>query len=414
MAVLLAVVFFSYRRSAARSGPGATPAPVAEVTAPGKSDVSVIREAIQKRDETGPSPAATAKLLTDKDVLVLAEFTNTTGDPVFDGTLREALAVQLEQSPFLKVMSDEQVRHNLQLMGRSLEERVTNAIAREICQRESQKAMIGGSIAALGRTYAIALQATNCESGEPLAREQVQAEDKEHVLQAVAKAATGMRGKLGESLASIQPQGRYAYDRVTTNSLEALQAFAMGTEQFRLGSALASVPFFKRATELDPNFASAWLYLTTAAGISGVFDPSATGGLRKAYDLRERVSERERQLITIFYFQNQTQEWNKAIEANRLMARTYPRSPMPHNMLGLIYRNSGQLEDALREAQAAYNLEPVNTGFVANLMRDYIRMNRFADAQAVGEKAISQGLVAADLHGLMLNAAYLLNDAAVD
>jgi eukaryotic-like serine/threonine-protein kinase len=350
-----------------------------------------------------------AKPLTDKDVLVLADFTNTTGDAVFDGTLRTALSVQLDESPFLKVMPDAQVRHDLQLTGRSADERVTNPIAREICQREGEKAIIGGSIASLGKTYAITLQATNCQTGDTIAQEQAEAADKEHVLKAVAAAASGIRAKLGESLSSIQKLGRVEGTEVTTNSLEAFQAYAMGNDEFRSGSLLASVPLFKRATELDPNFASAWYQLGNTSGLTG--GRGALEAMTKAFELRDRVSEREKLAITTFYYMS-TREWDKAMEAASVWTRTYPRSPLPHNALAQLHRQAGELEEALKELQEAYPLDPQNTAYVALLARAYIAVDRFDEAKAVAEKGIAQGLVSADIHGLLLTIGYLQGDHA--
>jgi hypothetical protein len=188
---------------------------------------------------------------------VLADFTNNTGEPVFDGTLREALAIRLEESPFLKVMSDEDMRQDLRLMSRSPDQHITNAIAREVCIREADKAMIAGSIARLGTAYAITLQATNCKSGEVLARVQVQAENKEHVLQAIRAVGGEIRVKLGESLSSIQKLDR-PFEQVTTPSLEAFQAFARGAEESASHGSFPALPFFQRAIELDPDFALAY------------------------------------------------------------------------------------------------------------------------------------------------------------
>ena len=193
---------------------------------------------------TRPAP------LTDRDVLVLADFTNSTGDPVFDGTLREALAFQLEQSPFLKVLDDEVVRQDLQFMRRSPQERITNDLAHDICVREAEKAMLGGSIASLGKSYAIELKAANCQTGVTLARQTAEAPDKEHVLAALAKAAQGIRAKLGESLASIQKSAPVDF-QVTTSSLEAFQAFAAGEKLFFQARFVEAIPILQRATELD-------------------------------------------------------------------------------------------------------------------------------------------------------------------
>ena len=209
-----------------------------------------------------------AKPLTGKDVLVLADFTNTTGDPVFDGTLRQGLAIQLEQSPFLKIMDDGQVQKDLRLMSLPPGERITDQIAHDICVREGAAATIGGSIASLGKSYVVTLEAIACRDGATLAREQVQADDKEHVLNAVGTAATAMRAKLGESLSSIQKLNR-PLEQATTPSLEALRNFTAGIDEMGHGRFLAAVPLFERATVLDPNFAMAYLYLSIASDNAG-------------------------------------------------------------------------------------------------------------------------------------------------
>ena len=203
----------------------------------------------------------------DRDVLVVADFTNTTGDPIFDGTLRAALTTQLELSPFLKILDDLQVQRDLKRMGRAPDTRVTNAIAHDICIREGQKAMVGGSIADLGRAFAITLQAVNCRNGATLAREQVQAEGRDQVLNALAEAAAGIRVKLGEPATSLQNDRRSA--RSATGSLAASQFYAMGIAQRNRGNDLASIPFFQHAIELDPNFALAYLALGRAKAIAG-------------------------------------------------------------------------------------------------------------------------------------------------
>ncbi len=351
-----------------------------------------------------------AKPLTDKDVLVLADFTNTTGDAVFDGTLREALAVQLEQSPFLKIMGDEQVRQDLSFMGRSAGERITNQVAREICQRENEKAMIGGSIANLGKTYAITLQATNCQTGEALAREQVEAEDREHVLRAVATAAKGIRAKLGESLASIQKLD-VPSEQLTTTSLEAFQTFALGGAQLRLGLSLAAIPFYQRATELDPNFASAYQYLGVMYCNAGETGRCAEY-MKKGFALVDRVSERERFNISAWYYFVSTGELNKAIDACQLLARTYPREPGPHNLLGLMHWSTGDWEKALSEHQEAVRLEPRGAILYGNVVLAYLFLGRFDEAKAVAEKAFGQKLDFPAIHWALLWAAYLQADRA--
>jgi tetratricopeptide (TPR) repeat protein len=325
-----------------------------------------------------------AKPLTDRDVLVLADFTNTTGDPVFDTTLRAALSIQLEQSPFLKIMSGDQMREALRFMDRSPSERITNDVAREICVRQAQKATIGGSIASLGAAYAITIEAVNCQNGESLAREQTQARDKEHVLEAVSEAAKTMRTRLGESLASVQKL-EIPVTRVTTPSLEAFQAFAQGNERFRQGEFVAAIPLFQRATELDPNFAMAWWFLASSyqnAGLGGRGDY-----LDKAFELRERLSESERLSITTAYYAQRAGEWDKASDAAQSWIRTYPRVALPHFMLVGFRTFDGRPEEALREAQDAARLEPRNTIILAGVMGMFARMDRFDEANAVAQKA---------------------------
>jgi eukaryotic-like serine/threonine-protein kinase len=348
--------------------------------------------------------------LTDKDVLVLADFTNTTGDSVFDGTLREALASQLEQSPFLKILGDEQMRQDLRLMGRTAGERITNQVAREICQRENEKAMIGGSIASLGKTYAITLQASNCQTGEALAREQVEAEDKEHVLRAVAKAATKMRAKLGESLASIEKLA-VPLQQVTTTSLEAFHAYALGQTQRYLGKSLDAIPFYRRATELDPNFATAYLWLGGMYSNAGE-NKRFIEYVKKAFALADRVSELERLAIVAFYYQAVTGELNKIVDAYQLWARTYPREATPHNQLGLVYGGIGDWEKALLEFQEASRLEPKYSAYYINQADAYFNLDRFDEAKAVAEKAFAQKLDPSNLHLLLLRIAYIQEDQA--
>ena len=263
-----------------------------------------------------------AKPLTDKDVLVLADFANTTGDPVFDGTLRQGLAIQLEQSPFLKIMDDEQVQQDLRLMSLPPGARITNQIAHDICVRDAAAATIDGSIASLGKSYVVTLQAITCQGGATLAREQIQADDKEHVLNAVGTAATAMRAKLGESRSSIQKLNR-PLEQATTGSLEALQNYTAGKAELTQGRFLAAVPLFERAIALDPNFAMAYYYLSIAYDNAG--DVGRAGEYkRKAFALIDRVSEYERDNIAAGYYES-TGELDKAIDAYRLGIGNYPR-----------------------------------------------------------------------------------------
>jgi tetratricopeptide (TPR) repeat protein len=238
--------------------------------------------------------------LTARDSILLADFVNTTGDPVFDGTLKQALAVQLEQSPYLNIVPDQTIRKALQFMGRAADERVTGSVAREICEREHIKAMLSGSIATLGSQYVVALDATNCATGDSLAREQVTAASKEAVLPAVGKAASSLRGKLGESLASIQKFDT-SVTEATTSSLEALKAYAAADEIRNGGSEAEAIPLFQHAVELDPNFAMAHARLAAIYNNLGEEDRSVAEA-HKAFVLRERVSERERFYITDHFY----------------------------------------------------------------------------------------------------------------
>jgi eukaryotic-like serine/threonine-protein kinase len=338
--------------------------------------------------------------LTDKDVLVLADFNNTTGDTIFDDTLRTALTIQLEQSPFLKILDDEQVVQDLKLMGRAPDSRITPAVAHDICVREGQKAMINGSIADLGKAFAISIQAVNCQNGATLAREQVQAEGREQVLSAISKAATGIRAKLGESLSSIQKLDR-SLDDVTTASIAAFQAYALGDSQRTQGANLASAPFFQRAIELDPSFAMAHLQLYFVYRISGE-SSRATEYLTKAFSLADHASEYERLRIQSIYYRTVMGELNKAADINQLIARTYPREWSAHNQLAGIYSITGEFEKALQEQQAVANVYPTFNG---TLIIAYARLDRFDEAKAVPRK-----LDVPALHRALLQVAYMQND----
>jgi tetratricopeptide (TPR) repeat protein/predicted Ser/Thr protein kinase len=356
---------------------------------------------------------AQAKPLTDQDVLVLADFTNTTGDAAFDGALRQALAFELERSPFLKVMDEQDVNQTLQLMGRPAGQRITNDIAHEVCVRAGQKATIGGSIAELGKTYAIALQAINCQTGATLAREEAEAEDKEHAIKAVAKAATGMRAKLGESLSSIQKTERNrTKDDVTTNSLEALKTFQLGFDLMaQAGSNREAIPHFQRAVELDPNFASAYFFLCLAYGNTGQFALEAES-LTKAFALVDRVSEGERLIISGWYYQRVAHDPNKAIDAYQMGVRSFPRAANGHFFLGSAYLAKGEYEKALEQLQESARLTPLNLIFQTRLANVYINLDRFDEAKAVLEKALAQKLDGPGLHQQLLRVAYMQDDQA--
>jgi DNA-binding winged helix-turn-helix (wHTH) protein/tetratricopeptide (TPR) repeat protein len=350
-----------------------------------------------------------AKPLTDKDVLVLADFSNTSGDPVFDGTLRQALAIQLEQSPFLKIMDDEQVQQTLRLMSLSPETRITNQIAHDICVRNTAAATIDGSIASLGKNYAVTLQAITCPGGATLAREQVQANDKEHVLNALGTAATAMRAKLGESRSSIQRSNR-PLDQATTGSLEALQNYTAGKVELTAGRFLAARPLFERAIALDPNFAMAYYYLATASINEG--DLGREGEYKKkAFALIDRVSEYERYYIASGYYES-TGELDKAIDTYRLGIANYPRDWGFHNNLGLLYLDLGQFEEGLQEGQAGAQLQPNAEPPYRRQLDAYMNLDRLDEAGKVAERVRKQGIDGARIHQRFLEMAYIEGDQA--
>jgi tetratricopeptide (TPR) repeat protein len=321
--------------------------------------------------------------LTEKDTIVLADFTNSTGDSVFDGTLKQALAVDLEQSPFLNILSDSKAGEMLKLMGRTSAERVTGEVANELCLRTGSQAVVSGAIANFGNQYVVTLDAVACNNGDNLAKERAEAASKEGVLKALDTSAAALRTRLGESLASVQK-----FDvpmEATTPSLDALKAYSMAITTGRTKGDSEAVPFMKRAIELDPNFAMAYVGLGIEyanLGQPGV----AAEYARKAYELRDRVSDRERFRISAFYFQYVTGEMDKAIESYELWAKSYPREMVPRGNLGSLYASVGQYDKAIAETEAAQRLEPSITDY-ANLASNYISVNRIKDARLTLEEA---------------------------
>jgi DNA-binding winged helix-turn-helix (wHTH) protein/tetratricopeptide (TPR) repeat protein len=378
--------------------------PVAALIA-GSVLVILVSGAAYWRFRNQPSP------MTNQDVLVLADFTNTTGETAFDGALRPALAIALEQSPFLKIMDDQEVSETLQRMGHPAGP-ITNDIAHEVCVREGQKATIGGSIAGFGRNYELELLAVNCQTGVTLAREQAVAEDKEHVLKAVAEAAAGIRAKLGESLSSIQKPDRLpTFLGVTTQSLAAFKAYAIGVDLFGQIKPREAIPHFRRAIELDPTFAEAYELLGSAYRSAGDL-PSSSKNVAMAFALSAHASDRERLIISGTYYQLVTHELNRAIEAYRVLARIDPRNPRPHNRLFGIYFTRGEYEKALEEQLETVRLEPRVLEYVANLVLTYTNLDRFDEAKAVAAKAIAQKLEGPFLHKELLTIAYIQDDHA--
>jgi tetratricopeptide (TPR) repeat protein/predicted Ser/Thr protein kinase len=336
-----------------------------------------------------------AHALTERDTIVLADFTNTTGDEVFDDTLKQALAVDLGQSPFLNILSEDKVRQTLQQMTRSPGERLTRDLAREVCQRAGSKAYLAGSIAALGTQYVIGLEALNCASGDVLTREQVTAAGKEQVLPALGQAAAKLRNEVGESLSSVQ-KFDVPLQQATTNSLEALKAYTLGLKISREKGDAEAIPFFKRAIELDPNFALA--YDGLGVDYYNLNQPSlAADYLKKAFDLRDRVTEREKFHVTALYYENATGELEKANQAFELWIQVYPRDEVPHSDLGSDYMILGQYEKAATETREALRLAPILVGY-ENLGEIYLALNRFDEARTTTEESLGRKLEDIPLH----------------
>ena len=352
-----------------------------------------------------------AHALTDKDTIVLTDFTNTTGDPVFDGTLRQGLAVQLEQSPFLSIVSDEQVQQTLRLMDQKPDGKLTPEIARELCQRTGSTADLEGSIAQIGTQYNLILKAVNCSNGETLASTEAQADDKNHVLDALGKTASDIRNKLGESLSTVKKFDT-PLAQATTPSIEALQAFSLGLENWvRKSDAAAAVPFFKRAIRLDPHFASAYAGLSVSYSGLGE-DTLAAENASKAYELRERVSKRERFSIETLYYINVTGDLENARQTCEIWAQTYQRDSVPLNDLSFIYATFGQNDKALAESLDTLRLNPTTALVYQNLANAYIVLNRLDEARAIAREAQSKKLDSSYLRYYLYQVAFLKNDAA--
>ncbi len=327
-----------------------------------------------------------APALTARDTVVLADFTNRTGDSMFDNTLSEALAVQLRQSPFLNLLPEQQVAATLRLMGREPMTPVTPEVGREICQRTASRATLGGSIASLGSSYVLTLRALDCVSGATLAEEQVQTNRKEQIITALGGAASSFRERLGESLSSVQ---RYdtRIEEATTPSLEALKAYSQGVMTRRTQGDFESVPFFKRAIELDPNFALAHARLGTVLGNIGQ-RPDSEAATKRAFELRERISERERLYVEARYYTTVTRDQEKAIETYRLLLGTYPDDFAAHTNLGLIYRSRGMVKEAIASLQESVRVAPDQPLGHLNLGFAYLDDERFDDAQKEFESTL--------------------------
>jgi serine/threonine protein kinase/tetratricopeptide (TPR) repeat protein len=353
--------------------------------------------------------SGTITALTEKDAVVLSDFSNTTGDPIFDDTLKQALAVQLGQSPFLNILSDRRVAETMQLMGRPAGDKVTPDVAREICLRTGTKALLKGSISPLGSQYVIGLEAVNCNTGDVLAKEQGEAPSKEAVLKTLDQVAASMRTQLGESLASVQK-----FDvpiEATTSSLDALKAFSMGVRVSREKGPAEGLSFYKRALELDANFATAYALL--GLSYSNMDQPSrAAENLEKAYQLRDRVSEREKLRISANYYYVVTGELEKEAQTYQLWVQSYPNDSVPHGNLGANYSALGQYEQALPELRLALKLDPDAVTGYQNLFLVESALGRMDDAKAILDQAAAQKLDSGYLRLMRYYLAFLQNDPA--
>ena len=347
-------------------------------------------------------------LLSEKDTVVLADFDNTTGEAVFDDALKQALAVQLGQSPFLNILSDRRVAQTLKLMGRTPSQRITRDVASELCLRTGSKGFILGSISNLGGQYVIGIDAIGCSTGDTLAKEQEQAGSKQDVLKALGSAATKLRAHLGETLSSVQ---RFDVPvEATTPSLEALKAFSLGISTFRAKGNAEAIPFYKRAIELDPNFAVAYASLGVVYGNLGQAS-LASDSLKKAYDLRDRVSEREKYRITSMYYQRVTGELEQATQVYEMWARSYPQDSVPRSNLGVTYAILGQYDKSQHECVDALRLEQTAVGY-DNLVEVYLATGQLQTAEDTVREAQKNNFESDILHWSMYQIAFLEKNRA--
>src|SRR5271166_364165 len=346
-----------------------------------------------------------------RDSIILSSFVNKTGDPVFDDTLRQGLAVQLEQSPYLSLVSEHRIQQTLQLMGQPADKTPASDLARELCQRAGSVATLDGSIASLGKQYVLELRAVNCRTGDTLAREEATADGKEQVLKALSRAAGRMREKLGESIATAEKFDT-PLDQVTTPSLDALQAYSRGRiSMMGKSDFTAAVPQLERAVRLDPSFALAYSALATCYYDLGE-SAKAADFAKKAYELRDRVSERERFAIESRYHLFATGDLEKARQVMELWSQTYPREAVARNDLGTNYGTLGQYEKSLAVTEEAARMDPGSALALTNLFATYMEMNRFEDARSLAEEARTKKLDSPPLRLGLYQVGFLQNDTA--
>ncbi len=346
--------------------------------------------------------------LTAGDTIVLGDFANSTGDPIFDDTLKQALAVSLRQSPFLNILPESKVAKTLKLMTRDRSASLTPAVADEVCQRAGSKAFVAGAIGSLGTEYVLGLKAVNCHSGDTLAQEQVTAASKEQVLAALGAAATRLRGELGESLTTVQ-KFDVPLTEATTSSLEALRAYSQGLKTWNTKGEAEAIPYLKRALELDPSFASAYVSLGTV--YKNIERPAlAAGSISKAYELRERASERERFYILGHYYREVTGELNKALSVYKQWREEYSSDPTPRTNSGNIYLYLGDYEKGLAQHRDALRVEQNGVLIYENIALTNIYLNRLDEATASIQAAFAHNLDDATLHQLLQQIALLRGD----
>jgi eukaryotic-like serine/threonine-protein kinase len=349
--------------------------------------------------------------LTEKDTIVLADFSNSTGDAVFDDTLKTALTVALDQSPFLNVLSDNRVVSTLKLMTRPVNTKLSPDVARELCMRAGSKAYIAGSIANLGNEYVVGLKAVNCQSGEPLAQQQVTANGKEKVLNAVGFAAAKLRAQLGESLATVRKLDT-PLDEATTSSLEALQAYSLGLKAFHENGAATALPWDQRAIELDPNFAIG--YEDVGVDYLGLGEVvRAREYYTKAFELREHASGREKLAISADYYRVVTGEREKAAQTYQEWIASYPRDYRAYLRLGTAYAEEGQYEKAVEINRESLRLAPDSVGPYANLANFLLALQRFDEARQAIQQAQARKLDSFVLHDALYALAFIGDDPSV-
>lgn len=352
-----------------------------------------------------------APKLTERDSIVIADFANSTGDAIFDGTLRQGLSAQLDQSPFLNLLSEQRTAQTLALMAQPKDARLTPELAREVCQRTGSAAVLDGSIAQVGTQYLLLLKAINCANGESLASAEAHAQDKNHVLDALGKVASEIRGKLGESLASVQKYDAPPED-ATTASLEALKAYSFGYRtMIAKNDYPAAIPLFQQAISLDPNFAMA--YARLGINFYNLDEPTrAAESLQKAYDLRERLTEREKLYIAASHDAMATGNMEAARKTYELWQQLYPRDPFAVGNLGVVYGFLGEYDKELSAIQEAWRLNPGNALVFSNIVAAYLHLDRPEDAKATAGRATALNLDSKFLHANLYMVDFVEHDTA--